>query len=239
MLSERAMSIGVRGDFTAECLSLMGVLNVRVIGCPSFYKYFDGSYPEISAPSIRGGIQMTFTPGTVERSKILELGMKNDCIWVIQEMGEYPKTVNVFGRNIVSCKWLIKNIPGLLLDATKIREYNTRMSRVFWDVDSWNEFYQKEHITFAFGTRFHGNMEALRNGVPALWITHDSRTEELTNCLHLPSISVENAAKVKNLEELFGYCDYTDLRKNYTILSEKYIDYLNENNLSHRYAISR
>lgn len=55
MLSERAGLIGVRGEFTAECLSLMGVHNVQSVGCPSFYKYFDGFYPEVAVPSIRGG----------------------------------------------------------------------------------------------------------------------------------------------------------------------------------------
>lgn len=103
MLSERAGLIGVRGEFTAECLSLMGAHNVQSVGCPSFYKYFDGFYPEVAAPSIRG-VQMTFTPGTIERSKILKLGMSNECFWIVQEMGEYPKTINVLGKECVSYK---------------------------------------------------------------------------------------------------------------------------------------
>ena len=44
-----------------------------------------------------------------------------------------------------------------------------------------------------------------------MWITHDSRTEELTNYLHLSSIKLSEAIKAKNLEELIEYCDYTDL----------------------------
>jgi len=53
--------------------------------------------------SIRG-VQMTFTPGTIERSKILKLGMSNECFWIVQEMGEYPKTINVLGKECVSYK---------------------------------------------------------------------------------------------------------------------------------------
>ena len=56
MLSERATSIGVRGDFTAECLSLMGIHNFRVIGCPSFYKYLNGLYPDITVTNLCGGV---------------------------------------------------------------------------------------------------------------------------------------------------------------------------------------
>lgn len=61
--------------------------------------------------------------------------------------------------------------------------------------NSWNDFYKKENVTFAFGISFHGNMEALRNGVTVLWITHDSRTEELTNYLHLSSIKLFESIK--------------------------------------------
>ena len=63
-------------------------------------------------------------------------------------------------------------------------------------------------------------MEALRNGIPALWITHDSRTAELTKYLHLPNISISDISKIKNLEELLEYCDYTDLKNNYMSLCE-------------------
>lgn len=239
MLSERATSIGVRGDFTAECLSLMGIHNFRVIGCPSFYKYLNGLYPDITVTNLcGGGIQMTVTPGIAEYSKLLELGMENQCFWIIQEMREYPQTMNIFGRNVVSYKWLLKNIPGTRLNGKKILEYNSKLSRVFWDIQSWNDFYKKENIKFAFGTRFHGNMAALRNGIPALWITHDSRTRELTSYMHLPSIDATEISKVNKLEELLEYCDYTELKKNYKALSIKYVEYLNENNLSHRYLIS-
>lgn len=33
---------------------------------------------------------MTFTPGGFEQSRVLSLGMKYNCSWVIQEMSEYP-----------------------------------------------------------------------------------------------------------------------------------------------------
>lgn len=68
---------------------------------PIFYKYFDGFYPEVAAPSIRG--QMTFTPGTIERSKILKLGMSNECFWIVQEM-RISETINVLGKECVSYK---------------------------------------------------------------------------------------------------------------------------------------
>lgn len=91
-LSERAISLGVRGEFTADCLNLMGIKNVRIIGCPSFYKYFNGVYPVIPQPQ-NSNVQMTFTSGAIKNCKILEFGMKNKYIWLIQENREYPKKI--------------------------------------------------------------------------------------------------------------------------------------------------
>lgn len=236
-MSEKATSIGVRGEFTAECLSLLGVHNIRIIGCPSFYKYLDGKYPTISQPSLGGGVQMTFTPGGFEQSRVLSLGMKYNCSWVIQEMSEYPRMMDILGHKMISTKWILKNAPSAFFKGRELQEYNEKMSHVFWNINAWNEFYKKENIKFAFGTRFHGNMEALRNGVPALWITHDSRTAELTAFLHLPNITMKRLSTVKRLDELLQYCDYTDLKKNYYGLCKNYVDYLTENKLNHRYKL--
>ena len=181
---------------------------------------------------------MTFTPGGFERSRVLSFGMKYNCYWVIQEMGEYSRTIDVFGHEMVSVKWLLKNAPSAILKERELQNYNKKMSYVFWGINKWNEFYKKENIKFAFGTRFHGNMEALRNGVPALWITHDSRTAELTHFLHLPNIAIKRFSAIKCLDELLQYCDYTDLRKNYNDLCKNYVDYLAENKLLHRYKLT-
>ena len=83
---------------------------------------------------------MTFTPGGFERSKVLLLGMKYNCSWVIQEMGEYPRTVDVFGHEMLSMKWILKNAPSVVLKEHELQEYNKKMSHVFWDLNTWNEF---------------------------------------------------------------------------------------------------
>lgn len=235
-LSERSVAIGVRGEFTADCLEQMGITNVRIIGCPSFYRYLDGQYPEIKKPT-KDYVQVTYTPGTVERSKILKLGLKNKCAWVVQEMGEFPKTITICSRENISPIWLARKVPMLFFDGTKVLNYSKDYSKIFWDVNEWNKFYAENEISFAFGTRFHGNMAALRNGVPALWVTHDSRTKELAEFLKLPNISIKDFSKINSIEEMFDYCDYSNLRSNYKKMCENYISYLDENELNHKYKI--
>lgn len=237
-LAERAVSFGVRGEFTAECLEEMGIYNYRIIGCPSFYTYFDGVYPNIPAPTAKKAV-MTFTPGTALQSRVFDLGISEGCTWVVQAANEIPRLINQSSHNIVSPRWKLRNLPFLMRSSKQILEYQETHSKVFFDLPSWDAFYKESDISFVFGTRFHGNMIALRNGVPALWISHDSRTDELTKFMHLPCIEIEKLRSIKSIDQLLEYCDYTETQKYYYELCENYVDFLNENKINHKFKLKR
>lgn len=234
MISERAVSLGVRGEFTAECLELMGIYNYKIIGCPSLFKYLDGVCPDIPRPK-KGNVQMTVTSGSRMKSKVLKFGIQNQCFWVKQSYSEYPQFI--LNDRFLSPKWLIRNFPGDTTVRKELTKYHDIYSRVFFDIDSWNQFFVKENIKFSFGTRFHGNMEALRNGVPALWIVHDSRTRELTDFLKLPCIDEKDITKIGSMDELMELCDYTEMRNHYEKLCKNYVEYLNENEIEHKFCV--
>src|SRR3546814_10251152 len=63
----------------------------------------------------------------------------------------------------------------------------------FFHARAWLEYTRK--FDLAVGTRFHGNMLAFQAEVPALFVTHDSRTSELVNRLALPSCPKAALAK--------------------------------------------
>lgn len=234
MLSERAVSIGVRGEFTAECLAEMGVHNVRIIGCPSFYKHLDGVYPKLPSPTL-DKTQITVTTGRPEESRLLEMGIKLNSIWMMQMMTEMPKSA--FENETISPVWVERRFPGLNVSLEEYSHFLKNNSRMFFRLEDWNSFYQEEGITFAFGSRFHGNMAAIRNGVPALWIVHDSRTTELAKALHVPFIRIEDFVQIENPEELLQYCDYSDLYANYKSLCKNYVEFLEENHISHKFKL--
>lgn len=50
------------------------------------------------------------------------------------------------------------------------------------------------------------------NGIPALWVTYDSKTKELTDFLHLLSIPLKIINNTKYAEELFKYCNYDETK---------------------------
>jgi hypothetical protein len=192
LISERAVSIGVRGEFTAECLNLMNIKNVEVIGCPSIYKYKE--FPQLPI---------------ISTEKIL-----------------YTKTYRndktekfIYGQNV------------RLIAQTESNICPNCPSKIFYNYDEWNKYIEEQKFTFAFGTRFHGNMMALRNNIPTLWIVHDWRTLELAQYLELPHLNFNDSKleKMNSIDELLEYCDYSEFYKKYGALQKKYKQFLNKN----------
>ena len=91
-ISEQVKSLGIRGSFTAECLELMGIKNYRIIGCPSFYKFWDGKCGKWPEPSLD---KVTFNLMTARRSgyKVLEWGMACSGEWIMQAPSEAPEVI--------------------------------------------------------------------------------------------------------------------------------------------------
>lgn len=234
MVAERAVTLGIRGEFTAECLEEMGIHNYRIIGCPSFYKHLSGKYPELPKPSLEK-TQMTVTPGDANETRILEMGMQLHSIWLMQMMTEMPKSA--FENETISPVWVDRRFPELKPSLEEYSQYMKSNARMFFRLEDWNRYYKEEGITFSYGSRFHGNMASIRNGVPALWIVHDSRTTELAETLHVPHITIEQFTEIKNPEELLDYCVYDDLYANYQSLCRNYVEFLEENHISHRFRV--
>ena len=230
-VSERAKTIGVRGEFSAECLNLIGIKNIRIIGCPSFYFRKGNHSFKIKIPSMRCP-QMTITPGNHEECKLLELGIRSDSFWIMQMMTELPAIAfEQVNYDLSIANSIQHTFSGSCFSSRKIWNYMKQKAEIFFQKSSWDNFYQKNDITFAFGSRFHGNMQAFRNAIPTLWVVHDMRTAELIKTLHLPFINYEQLNKIKYPQELLDYCDYREYETHYNGLYVQYMNFLSENNL--------
>ncbi len=232
-LSERAKTIGVRGEFTAECLEMMKIHNYRMIGCPSAYPMLANTVMDMAKPSFER-LQITLNTNLRCSRKLLNLGIKNNAIWVMQTAEELPEKV-LEGNGLQRReKRLYSSFPGNITAKANVSNYMESNSGMFFSLNQWDQFYREEHLTFAVGSRFHGNIAALRNGVPALWITHDSRTEELTKALHLPHITEEIFMKMKYQEQLLEVCNYEKFIKGYSKMMTEYYSFLEENHLNYK-----
>ncbi len=232
-MSYQTCSLGVRGEFTAECLRLMGISNYRIIGCPSFYYNLDGSIDQKPEPTL-DKVTVNMDIGRSISGKVLDMGIELNAEWIMQADSEKPEIL--FNDKSVKMDFL-KKYCGTMQEMKNIKAYIMRHAHMFFDLNTWSNYLRNNRFTFSFGMRFHGNMMSYLCGIPTLWITHDSRTRELTETLKLPHIDLEDYKNVKYTEELLEKCDYTETYRNYAKLLEEYIMFLEENGLKHKFVV--
>ena len=216
-LAAKSHSIGIRGEFTARCLDAMGIRNYQIIGCPSIYLQESYEHMKTVKPCLENPL-VTFTrnQSTVPYKKcdfvLMQLGAMLNAGLCMQTLAEYPED-------------LIANIE---LDPA-IKEWVKKKRNIFFNCKDWKEWLQKNHFTFCFGSRFHGNMMAFQNGIPTLWVNHDSRTKELLEFLHLPYVDSSCVTDADCVSDLIQKCNYHSFLEHYPELRRQYLLFLKEN----------
>lgn len=231
MLAERCNTIGVRGEFTAECLSELGIKNVEIIGCPSVFKYINTEYKKLDLPTSDKAV-LTVSPGRgMATGRCISIGEKAKADWVIQTMTE---KVDRGPRSMID--WMKDYFRFSGLSHSNISDYQRDYAKNVYSYKEWNELLSSGY-TFAYGLRFHGNMMAFRNGIPTLWIVHDMRTEELTKTLSLPAVSVksEKFKRAKTIEHLIEACDYSEFYSKYNDNRARYLKFMAQNGITQNY----
>lgn len=239
IMSERSVSIGVRGEITAECLNYLGIRNVDVIGCPSFYS--DGiSAGHRTEKKMRfineGKICFNIMPGCKHNAQLLLMGIQNQWLYMQQSKMDFPEFIRSRSDEKGKEDYIVRTyyeIPEVTLDS--VHEYIMQYGRICWHNDMWRQVYREDDISFTFGNRFHGNMMSYLLGIPALWIEHDLRTKELIQLFRLPHMKF-NEEKIKDIRKLKECCVYSEeFWKNREALFERYIYFLEKNCLKHYY----
>ena len=231
-IAERVKSVGVRGEFTAEVLDLIGVHNYRIIGCPSFYKWKSSRDIRFNSPS---DVNVCFTVNMKRRSNytVLKIGRRVGATWMMQGLDEHPELLQGVDNNEDLEVWVKRAFPLYDEDYHTVIDYIKTHGQMFLNLKEWKNFYIDNNITFSFGMRFHGNMMSFLSGVPTVWIGHDSRTRELIKTLHLPMIEYDDLENYKDIKSIMEKCNYSDMKNHYDALLQNYIEYLDENNISH------
>ena len=239
VLADKSAVVAVRGEFTADLCRKLGVHNVQVVGCQSAY-----------VVGLRNPDRKIVVPQTPKRpvanlslgpneSTLLRLAMRFDADLIGQgnpveegiKLGRIDRdsfVANTHGG--FSWPFLERLFAKGKLDRGAYFDYIRKHFFKFYTVREWRDHMRR--YDFCFGTRFHGNMVALLAGVPALWLAHDMRTEELCRHLNLPSIPHGDLKGVAKLAELAAQTDYAAFRAGFAGRLAEFRDYLEKNGVT-------
>jgi hypothetical protein len=226
----RSASIGVRGEFTKSYLLDLGFPGdaIDIIGCPSLFTYGDSL--RVHKPDIEIG------PGS-RLAMNLSPDVPDIGAFSLRHSDTYPHLVYVMqDREDLNLLLYGTPFPGQLdpTNPTHIGHplYQQDRMRMFLDGWTWIDYLTSQD--FVFGTRFHGNVAALLAGVPAMLLTHDSRTAELAEYHGIPHRPMaEVVAEKTDVPELY---EAVDLGAFNTLMPQRfsaYTAFLDRNELPH------
>lgn len=215
-LEERSV-IGVRGYYTAEILNKHGIKNIMVIGCPSMYQGID---PDklVMRNKITNGTP--FVSNFKTFYSVLTKNEKHFLSYCADRKAFFvEQTHKPFTEQQANDIQYFKYVSSWLNDN----------SHIFYNIGDWES--NTNGFLFCMGARFHGNVVALKNGTPSLFLTCDSRTKELTDFFSLPTLGLDEFDCSKPLEYYYEQADYTEFRKNYSANVATFLSFLQKNDM--------
>lgn len=245
LVAERSKLIGARGPFSAEVLANLGIHNVQVTGCPSYY--WHGQAPlqinkkplrsdsKLLINSSRDVVSHAFNREVMIKvvSRLWETAISCNADFAIQSELPEARIADASSEAVIEAnvRQILQDFPFFKDIAPKsdISRWCSEHLQVFWEVEPW--FRAMSHYDFVFGNRFHGAMIALQAGTPAVVICHDTRTAEMCKFLEIPHISLQDAFNFE-LSNLYNCVDADRVRRRSNELKPLFRDFLVRNGLA-------
>ena len=158
-MAERAV-LGVRGEYTAAVLEKNGIVNFRIIGCPSLYQGMNEKFrveKKPFDPAMRACCNFRTFYGTLSdpERQFLTFCANRDLGFV--EQNAFPLT--------------LENCCGDEYQFRYLQDWLKRQMHVFFHIEDWLAWVRQ--YDFSLGSRFHGNVIAITSGIPALTMVVD------------------------------------------------------------------
>lgn len=237
-LASKANLLGVRGDFTKKVIEkCTNIKNVFITGCPSLFsdpvalrKLHEN---HLAKKFDVASINITNFSRPLER-KLFELAVLNNTFFIEPvNKRTHQYYLDVVRGNLKSeMPYYFKSIEEKKENSLQdgdIARYISSRYKLFRNTKPWYEF-NREFVDFTVGTRFHVNMASILSGIPALWLTHDARTLELTEFFNLPSLNLDEIPKM-SLNDIKEKIDYSNFFDKIDGLYDDFNYYLSTNGL--------
>ena len=178
LLSERAVSIGVRGEMTVATLDAMGIRNYAMVGCPSAYEAGAARLVQMPHPdqvAFVAGLGLYSTRHHAEQTFFV-LQSEEDLIDMVYRPGDAPPHDTTILRS---------SYAGY--GETMMLAMALGRARMFTNPADWKQF-MRQYCGLAAGTRVHGATMALNAGKPALVVAGDIRAAEMCALMAVPHL---------------------------------------------------
>lgn len=218
--------IGVRGYFTQEAVCKLGFSpeDCEVIGCPSIFINGGGlqvKKTELSPDELRP----VFNGTPVWRHPQIETYFK-----------AYPQSFFVdqekFYRLLYQPWDLGRKELKYLADKNDfwLRMYEQDRIRFYGDYTAWVQDIRNSGVNFSFGSRIHGNILPLLQGIPAYITATDSRVRELAEYYRLPYEKLPH--QLPDLYHFYEKADYKDFNRNFAAAHRNFTAFMQKCGLS-------
>lgn len=225
VLAERSVSLGVRGEYTAELLNNMGYKNLSIIGCPSGYWPMEAGWHRFSSPAgLPSELGFHCTPTGKYRDSVGALfryGLKHSMYYLAQTEISYMMSDR-------SRDFLYYSRDG----AAGLHAHFQKYGRIFYSLDEWIRF--NSGLSFVMGSRFHGNIVTMLAGRPCLNMVFDTRTREMIEHFNLPYIHFDHFDEDRPVEHYMELADFSLFHAAYGRRLLEYMDFLDANGVPHR-----
>lgn len=250
VVAERAVTVGVRGAYTADVLSSYGIKNTRIIGCPSLFYNLrpeiklrigseEPSAHEVVFNGSRNVTAHSFDPHKMEvlEQQIFYLAMESGSSYILQnEVCEMELLEQIHKTESLSEDCVKRVLRAWNIPRSKRKEFLSFFQQrvcVFYRVVEWLDFIKR--FKLVIGSRFHGAIAGILSEVPAVLIAHDTRTEELARFVNLPYLHLSKVDTI-DIEKLYRDTDFSIFESRFPELLSNYVEFIEQNDLAHNFA---
>jgi hypothetical protein len=223
IVSEKSKLIGVRGEYTASTLNSLGIKNVRVIGCPSF---FESGPTRFIQKKIWDPTRVVTTGAFFNRDLSPSPHILQDELYFINLLFLNSRAPLKTGHS----ESLPFNPEDLATSFHLLKAATGGLMEFFADFGEWEKFYDCGNYCLTIGTRLHSGIFSINRGVPTIVTAGDARAQETCQYLSIPF--KPDLMAQSDLSAAYEDLDLTALNTRYPILYKEYRDYLKLHGLS-------
>ena len=215
VISEKSTFIGVRGLFTKKVLENLGIFNVRALGCPSIFSR--RNIPKLREFSTSSRLRIGVGPTRYHLPNASELHHDDKQRALYQFAYEEASSIyyqseafeiGLMNREDVSSKFALALNYYNEDDEEKFVDTIMSKGKYHKDLDQWIADVRKDDLYI--GTRIHGAVTSILAGTPAILLTHDNRTRELSKIMGVPSFDLKSfdMSRLRQIHTLLQEVDF-------------------------------